>query len=50
MEDYLRVREDPHFISVVNPDHLNFADPDPRKTRFALGWFEVHVTDGKVVS
>jgi hypothetical protein len=48
IQDYLRVREDPHFKSVVNPDHVNFADP--QKTRFAMGWFEVHVRDGKIVS
>ncbi|KAH9210390.1 EthD domain-containing protein [Leptodontidium sp. 2 PMI_412] len=48
IQDYLRVREDPHFVSVVNPDHLNFADP--RRTRFAVGWFEAHITAGKVVS
>jgi len=48
IEDYLRVRQDPHFVNVVNPDHTNFADP--RKTRFSMGWFEVHVEDGRVIS
>jgi hypothetical protein len=48
IEDYLRVRKDPHFTNVVNPDHVNFADH--HRTRFAMGWFEVHVADGKVVS
>lgn len=48
IEDYLRVQKDPHFIDVVSPDHKNFADP--KGTRFAMGWFEVHVADGKVVS
>ncbi|KAJ5719799.1 hypothetical protein N7493_007377 [Penicillium malachiteum] len=48
VEDYLRVREDPHFQTVVNPDHVNFAHPT--KTRFVMGWHEVHVADGKVVS
>ena len=48
IQDYQRVRQDPHFISVVNPDHVNFADP--KKTRLSMGWFEVHVRDGKVVS
>lgn len=48
LDDYLRVRQDPHFIRVVNPDHVNFADLE--KTRFSMGWFEVHVADGKVVS
>ncbi|KAF2676585.1 hypothetical protein K458DRAFT_447401 [Lentithecium fluviatile CBS 122367] len=46
--DYLRVRQDPHFINVVNPDHGNFADP--KKTRMSVGSFEVHVRDGQVVS
>jgi hypothetical protein len=46
--DYLRVRQDPHFIKVVNPDHVNFADP--KKTRMSVGSFEVHVRDGHVVS
>ena len=48
IEDYLRVRKDPHFVSVVNPDHANFADST--RTRFSTGWFEVHVQDGRVVS
>ncbi|KAH8909378.1 hypothetical protein BR93DRAFT_924383 [Coniochaeta sp. PMI_546] len=48
IEDYLRVRHDPHFVNVVGPDHQNFADGG--RTRFVTGWFEVHVTDGKVVS
>jgi len=48
LEDYERVREDPHFLSVVNPDHHNFADAE--RTRFSMGWFEKHVEDGKVVS
>lgn len=48
LADYLRVRQDPHFIKVVNPDHHNFADP--KKTRMSVGTFEVHVKDGKVVS
>lgn len=48
VEDYLRVQKDPHFINVVSPDHKNFADSTG--TKFAMGWFEVHVADGKVVS
>lgn len=48
IQDYVRVREDPHFINVVNPDHHNFADPG--KTRFSMGWFEPHVRDGMVIS
>ncbi|KAG6986560.1 O-methyltransferase phnC [Physcia stellaris] len=45
IEDYLRVRQDPHFVAVVAPDHKNFADAG--RTRFAAGWFEVHVGGGK---
>ncbi|KAF2230554.1 hypothetical protein EV356DRAFT_329668 [Viridothelium virens] len=48
VEDYLRARQDPHFINVVNPDHANFADP--KRTKFAMGWFEEHVADGQVTS
>ncbi|KAL9085530.1 MAG: hypothetical protein Q9165_007575 [Trypethelium subeluteriae] len=48
VEDYLRARKDPHFINVVNPDHANFADP--KRTKFAMGWFEEHVADGQVTS
>jgi hypothetical protein len=48
LEDYLRVRADPFFVDVVGPDHANFADSE--RTRFVTGWFEVHVTDGNVVS
>lgn len=48
IDDYLRVREDPHFQEVVNPDHVNFAHPG--KTRFVMGWYENHVSEGKVRS
>ncbi|KAG2419949.1 hypothetical protein HFD88_004746 [Aspergillus terreus] len=48
MHDYLRVRQDPYFQNVINPDHANFADS--AKTTFVMGWFERHVTDGVVVS
>ncbi|KHN94890.1 Dimeric alpha-beta barrel [Metarhizium album ARSEF 1941] len=48
IQDYLRVRQDPHWLNVVNPDHVNFADG--KRTKFATGWYEVHVTDGVVVS
>ncbi|KAJ5749144.1 uncharacterized protein N7511_010840 [Penicillium nucicola] len=48
VQDYLRVREDPHFLNVVNPDHANFANFP--KTKFAMGWYEVHVASGQVVS
>jgi hypothetical protein len=48
LDDYLMVRQDPHFLKVVNPDHHNFADG--KKTKFVTGWYEVHVVNGRVVS
>ncbi|KAK0718471.1 EthD domain-containing protein [Lasiosphaeria miniovina] len=48
IEDYLRARKDPHFVQVVDPDHVNFAHP--KKTKFVTGWYEVHITDSQVVS
>ena len=48
VEDYMRVRNDPHFVNVVDPDHANFAHP--KKTKFVTGWFEYHVADGQLVS
>ncbi|EFY93687.1 hypothetical protein J3459_017864 [Metarhizium acridum] len=48
IQDYLRVRQDPHWINVVNPDHVNFADG--KRTKFVTGWYEIHVTNGLVVS
>jgi hypothetical protein len=47
LEDYLKVRNDPHFLNVVGPDHANFADYT--KTKFVTGWFEYHIADGKLV-
>jgi hypothetical protein len=41
IDDYLRVRQEPHFISVVNPGRKNFAGP--MRTRMSVGEFEVHV-------
>ncbi|KAK3331715.1 EthD domain-containing protein [Cercophora scortea] len=48
LQDYLRVRNDRHYAEVVGPDHANFADP--HKTRFVTGWYEVHISDGRVVA
>lgn len=47
VQDYVRVREDEHFKTVVNPDHDVFSDP--ARTKFVTGWFEFHVADGKAV-
>jgi hypothetical protein len=47
IEDYVSVKNDPHYLSVVNPDHANFADGP--STMMSFGWFEKHVADGKLV-
>ncbi|KAH8813011.1 EthD domain-containing protein [Xylogone sp. PMI_703] len=47
VEDYISVKNDPHYLSVVNPDHGNFADGP--NTLMSFGWFERHVKDGKLV-
>lgn len=46
-QDYVNVREDPHFKEVVAHDHVNFADG--AKTRMVIGWLDVHIADGKLV-
>ncbi|KAI5463838.1 hypothetical protein BGZ63DRAFT_352239 [Mariannaea sp. PMI_226] len=48
VEDYVRVRNDEHYKTVVNPDHDVFSDPT--RTKFVTGWFEFHVTDGQAVA
>lgn len=47
IQDYINVKEDPHYKEIVAPDHANFADG--QKTRIVIGWLESHVEDGKVV-
>ena len=47
VQDYVEVKNDPHYMSVVNPDHVNFADGP--STMMSFGWFEKHVADGKIV-
>lgn len=47
IQDYINVKNDPHYTSVVNPDHVNFADGP--NTMMSFGWFEKHVADGKLV-
>lgn len=46
-QDYIDVKNDPHFVNVVNPDHKNFSRPEG--THMAYGWFEKHVAEGKLV-
>ncbi|KAL9598508.1 MAG: hypothetical protein Q9179_003885 [Wetmoreana sp. 5 TL-2023] len=47
VQDYIKVKDDPHYRTVVNPDHANFADGP--NTMMSFGWFERHVADGKLV-
>ncbi|KAF4982433.1 hypothetical protein FZEAL_1951 [Fusarium zealandicum] len=47
IEDYVNVKNEEQFKSVVNPDHAVFSDPT--KTKFVTGWFEFHIADGKIV-
>ena len=47
IQNYIDVKNDPHYLSVVNPDHGNFADGP--STMMAFGWFEKHVADGRLV-
>ncbi|KAL8974399.1 MAG: hypothetical protein Q9197_001368 [Variospora fuerteventurae] len=47
MQDYINVKNDPHYLSVVNPDHANFADGP--STMMSFGWFERHVAGGQLV-
>ncbi|KAF2219775.1 EthD domain-containing protein [Elsinoe ampelina] len=47
-QDYIDVKNDPHFINVVNPDHRNFSDP--ANTQMSFGWFEKHVSNGQLVT
>jgi hypothetical protein len=47
VEDYIAVKNDEHFRKVVNPDHVNFADP--ANTLMSVGWFERHVANGQLV-
>jgi hypothetical protein len=46
-QDYIDVKNDPHFVNVVNPDHVNFSHPEG--THMAYGWFEKHVSEGRLV-
>jgi hypothetical protein len=46
-QDYIDVKNDAHFVNVVNPDHKNFSGPEG--TYMAYGWFEKHVSEGQLV-
>jgi EthD domain len=45
VQDFINVKDDPHYKQVVFPDHQNFADIN--RTTMVTGWFEAHITDGK---
>ncbi|KAI4090734.1 MAG: hypothetical protein LQ339_008278 [Xanthoria mediterranea] len=47
VQDYINVKNDPHYTSVVSPDHGNFADGP--STMMSFGWFERHVAGGQLV-
>lgn len=44
-QDFINVKEDPHYKRVVMPDHENFADT--KRTTMVTGWFETHVAGGQ---
>ncbi|WAO85141.1 EthD domain-containing protein [Fusarium falciforme] len=47
IEDYVKVKNEEKFKTVVDPDHAVFSDPS--RTKFVTGWFEFHITDGDLV-
>jgi hypothetical protein len=46
-QDFIAVKEDPHYRQVVLPDHGNFADTE--RTTMVTGWLEKHIENGRVV-
>jgi len=47
VQDYINMKNDPHYMQVVNPDHVNFADGP--NTMMSCGWYEKHVAGGKLI-
>lgn len=47
IQDYLNVKNDPHYKEVVMPDHGNFADQ--KRTKMVTGWYEKHISNGQAV-
>lgn len=41
VQDFINVKEDPHYKKMVVPDHENFADG--KRTTIVTGWFESHI-------
>jgi hypothetical protein len=46
-EDFIAVKEDPHYKNVVLPDHGYFADV--QRTTMVTGWLETHIENGILV-
>jgi hypothetical protein len=44
-QDFVNVKNDPHYKAVVLPDHGHFADV--KRTTMVTGWFETHIQDGQ---
>ena len=48
VQDFINVKNDPHYKQVVMPDHGNFADQ--KRTKMVTGWFERHIAEGQAVA
>lgn len=48
VQDFINVKDDPHYKKVVMPDHGNFADD--KRTTMVTGWFERHIVEGQAVA
>ena len=48
VQDFVDVKNDPHYKRVVAPDHGNFADQ--KRTTMVTGWFERHIAGGRAVA
>jgi hypothetical protein len=46
-QDFINVKQDPHYKQVVMPDHENFADME--RSRMMTGWIERHIVGGQAV-
>ncbi|KAB5575393.1 EthD domain-containing protein [Coniochaeta sp. 2T2.1] len=48
VQDFVRMKADPFFVSKVTPDHENFADT--KRSRMTIGVVERLIEDGQVVN
>lgn len=48
VQDFINVKNDPHYKQVVMPDHEKFADQ--KRTKMVTGWFERHIAEGQAVA